>query len=87
MVVEGEALISLHGRALAIAGPGEIVGEMALINSDIRSATATAKTDCVMAPIDQSSFDSMLRHVPDFTLHLMNVLASRLSMAYESIDE
>ena len=39
VVMEGEVSISLSDKILATAAPGEIVGEMALINSDIRSAT------------------------------------------------
>ena len=31
-----------------------------------------------MAVIDQSSFDALLQYVPDFTMHVMNVLADRL---------
>ena len=85
VVVEGEVRISLHDKALSTALPGEIVGEMALINSDIRSATATAITDCLLVPIDQSSFQSMLRHVPEFTLHVMNVMADRLQAAYDML--
>jgi len=50
VVMEGEVYISLDDKILATALPGEIVGEMALINSDIRSATVTAKTDCLLAP-------------------------------------
>jgi CRP/FNR family cyclic AMP-dependent transcriptional regulator len=86
VVMNGEVFISLNDRAIATVLPGEIVGEMALINSDIRSATVTAKTDCVLALIDQSSFESLLRHVPEFTLHVMNVLAGRLQIAYEMIE-
>jgi hypothetical protein len=40
----------------------------------------------VLAEIDRGSFDSLLKYVPDFTLHVMNVLAGRLSSAYEMID-
>lgn len=86
VVMEGEVCISIKDRVIATARPGEIVGEMALINSDIRSATVTAKTDCQMALIDQSSFESLLKHVPDFTLHVMNVLVNRLNNAYEMIE-
>ena len=86
VVMNGEVSISLNDRVIATASPGEIVGEMALINSDIRSATVTANTDCVLALIDQSSFESLLRHVPDFSLHVMNVLAGRLKVAYEMIE-
>ena len=87
VVMEGEVLISLKGRHLATASPGEIVGEMALINSELRSATVTASTDCVLASIDQTSFDALLRHVPDFAVHVMNVLAERLKVAFEMIED
>ena len=86
VVMEGEVFISLHDKILATALPGEIVGEMALINSDVRSATVTAKTDCLLAIIDQSSFDYLIRHIPDFTNHVMNVLANRLQIAFEMIE-
>lgn len=86
VVVEGEVSITLKDKEIALAGQGEIVGEMALISSDLRSATVTATTDCKLAPIDQVSFESMLRHVPDFSMHVMNVLASRLQHAYEMIE-
>jgi len=83
VVMKGEVAISVRDRTLAIALPGEILGEMALINSNIRSATVIAKTDCRLALIDQASFNSLLRHVPDFSIHVMKVLAERLKYAYE----
>ena len=87
VVMEGEVSISLKDTLLATAKPGEIVGEMALINSDLRSATVTAKTDCLLALIDHSSFESLLRHVPEFSIHVMNVLANRLQIAFELIEQ
>jgi CRP/FNR family cyclic AMP-dependent transcriptional regulator len=86
VVMEGEVFISLHDKALATVLPGEIVGEMSLINSEIRSATVTAKTDCQLALIDQSSFESLIQHVPEFTQHVMKVLADRLQIAFELIE-
>lgn len=85
VVMKGEVNISLKNRTIATAVPGEIIGEMALINSEIRSATATAKTDCRLALIDQASFTALLRHVPEFALHVMKVLTDRLQNAYELI--
>jgi len=85
VVMKGEVTVSINNHDLATAMPGEIVGEMALINSNIRSATITAKTDCRLALIDQASFNSLLRYVPDFSLHVMKVLADRLGHAYEEI--
>jgi CRP/FNR family cyclic AMP-dependent transcriptional regulator len=86
VVMSGEVTISLKNNVLATASQGEIVGEMALINSEIRSATVTAISDSVLALIDLSSFESLLRHVPDFNMHIMDVLARRLQLAYEMID-
>ena len=86
VVMEGELSITLENKLLATALPGEVVGEMALINSEIRSATVTAKTDCVLAPIDQNSFNAMLRHVPEFAQHVMDILATRLKTTFEMLD-
>lgn len=86
VVIEGKVEISLHDKILALVGPGEMVGEMALINSEIRSATATTRGDCILALIDQASFESMLRHVPEFSMHVMSSLTERLQSIYERID-
>jgi CRP-like cAMP-binding protein len=86
VVLKGDVIISLKNKVLARAFPGEVIGEMALINSDIRSATVTARCACRLAVIDESSFKALIRHVPEFTLHVMNVLAKRLQSAYELIE-
>lgn len=86
VVMDGEVSISLKSKLLATALPGEIVGEMAMVSSNLRSATVTANTDCVLAEIDQGSFESLLKHVPEFTIHVMNVLASRLQNAFDMIE-
>jgi CRP-like cAMP-binding protein len=86
VVMQGEVTIALKDRVIATAVAGEIVGEMALIDSDIRSATVTARTDCVLAFIDQASFMSLLRHVPEFKLHVMNLLATRLHNTYDMME-
>jgi len=86
IVVKGKVNITLKGRNIGSVLPGEIVGEMALLNSDVRSATATALTDCQLALIDQSSFKLLLKHVPDFALHVVLVLATRLQGTYQTVE-
>lgn len=87
IVVKGKVNISLKNRNIGSVLPGEIVGEMALLNSDVRSATATAQTECHLALIDQSSFKLLLKHVPDFALHVVTVLATRLQGAYQMVEQ
>jgi CRP-like cAMP-binding protein len=87
VVMRGELIISLNNKVIATASAGEIVGEMAVISPETRSATVTAKTDCQLVVIDQSSFQSLVRYVPEFTLHVMNQLTDRLQAAYEMIED
>jgi CRP/FNR family cyclic AMP-dependent transcriptional regulator len=86
VVMKGEVSISLKDRVIATASVGEMVGEMALISAGLRSATVTATTDCQLAVIDQGSFESLLQHVPEFAIHVMNVLAGRLRNAFDLIE-
>ena len=85
IIITGEVAITLKSKNIATIMAGEIVGEMALINSDVRSATATTKTDCQLALIDQSSFKLLLKHVPDFAQHVIRVLTTRLQGAYQMV--
>ena len=45
VIVEGRAVVSVHGRPARTLGPGDYFGEMALIDHSYRSATVTAETD------------------------------------------
>ena len=85
VVIEGEVVISLHGKPIGVATAGELVGEMALLKSSVRSATATAKTDCVLDPINKERFESIVQNSPSFALYVMNVLADRLRLANETL--
>lgn len=81
LVIEGQVRLTVNGEPMSTEVPGGIIGEMALIDSGTRSATATAITDCTLAPIDQEKFVSLLQQKPEFSLHVMSVLADRLRLA------
>ena len=81
LVIEGQVRLTVKGESMSTEVPGGIIGEMALIDSGTRSATATAITDCTLAPIDQETFVSLLQQKPEFSLHVMSVLADRLRLA------
>jgi len=48
--------------------PGGILGEMALIDGSPRSVTMRAKTDCVVAPINEKSFLFLVHETPFFAV-------------------
>ena len=85
VIVKGEVEISLRGKTLAVASAGEIVGEMALLKTPVRSATATAKTDCLLEPVDKERFELLVQDSPSFALYVMNVLADRIRLANDSL--
>lgn len=77
-VLEGEVEISIDGKFLDVTGAGGIVGEMALIDSKPRSATAIAKTECKLVPIDQHRFTFLVQQTPFFAINVMKIMVERI---------
>jgi len=78
VVLEGEVDIIVHDKVVETVGVDNFLGEMALIDARPRSASAIAKTDCKLAPIDQKRFKFLVQQTPNFALHLMQGMAERL---------
>ena len=78
VVQEGEIKIFYQGQEIDAAGPGGIIGEMALIDDRPRSATAVAATDCKLVAIDERRFAFLVQQTPLFALTVMRVMADRL---------
>jgi len=78
VVKEGEVEVLVRGRVIETIGPGGILGEMALIDRNPRSASALAKTDCQLVPIDEARFTYLIQQTPYFALEVMRVMARRL---------
>ncbi|MCK5718522.1 MAG: cyclic nucleotide-binding domain-containing protein [Thiomargarita sp.] len=77
-IVEGEVDIFVGGKIIDTVGSGGIIGEMALIDTCPRSATAVPKTDCKVVPVSRRHFTFLIQHTPDFALDVMKVMAGRL---------
>jgi len=75
--------ITSHGteRVLARLGAGEIVGEMALLNSSPRTATATVEEDAELVAVDAYTFEDMIIGNTEIALRLIRKLARRLDAA------
>ena len=78
-VVESGRLEVLEGdRVLETLGEDEIVGEMALIDGGVRSATVRAAQPSNVIAIDEKRFLRMVSDTPFFALRVMRVMTSRL---------
>ncbi len=58
--------------------PGDIIGEMALVDQEHRSAGATALSDCELVSIDNPRFQAMILETPDFAIEVMQTMSARL---------
>lgn len=80
VVKEGDVDLSINGKIVASVGVGGIFGEMALIDNKPRSATAHAKINCVLVPINEARFLELVHQKPSFALEVMKVLVERLRL-------
>jgi CRP/FNR family cyclic AMP-dependent transcriptional regulator len=78
VVRSGRIRLSVAGHPLVEIGPGEILGEMALIDHGPRSATAEAIEASELVALDQQRFLVLVRETPMFSLALLKMVAKRL---------
>ncbi len=72
---------------IQILGEGEFVGEMSLINSAPRSATAIALEDCELISMDKESFENCVRDNHKFSLSVIELLSDRLRETNELVTD
>ncbi|MEI6353506.1 MAG: Crp/Fnr family transcriptional regulator [Methylococcus sp.] len=83
VLIEGQAKIERQGLFFAEIGPGDFVGELAVIDGSSRINTTTATTDCKFVVVDRKRFEYLVVEAPGFALEVMRILALRLRRADE----
>jgi CRP-like cAMP-binding protein len=78
MVRSGRVEIRQAGRAVESMARGEVFGELALIDSEPRSASAVAIGPTELAVIDKETFYKLIRDDPEFAVSIMRLMARRL---------
>jgi CRP-like cAMP-binding protein len=78
LIEEGTAVLSIHDRNVEI-GPGEIVGELALLDDrKVHTARVRTKTAVSGYCISRDAFDKLLHDEPKIAIPMLKVLARRL---------
>jgi CRP/FNR family transcriptional regulator, cyclic AMP receptor protein len=72
---------------LAILGPGEICGEIALLDGKERTADAKAATDCNVVVLERRDVLAFFTQYPDAWTKLIDVLCERLRTADQQMAE
>jgi CRP-like cAMP-binding protein len=86
VIKSGYVGIQIGNRTMANLTTDNIFGEMALIDSEPRSATAVAITDVELVPISEKQFLFLVSQTPYFALKVMRTLAQRLRVTNKSLD-
>lgn len=78
VVRDGTVSLRKGGEILKTLDPGEVFGEMALIDHAPRTATAVAGPGCRLTVIDEASFHELVKKIPGFALELLRLVVRRL---------
>ncbi|MDI7268466.1 MAG: Crp/Fnr family transcriptional regulator [Myxococcota bacterium] len=73
-------------RTLAVLGPGEFVGEMAILTGERRSATATVVEDARVLILDGAMLEEMISRNTEIAVRLLKKVAFRLRAANDLIE-
>ncbi len=91
-VISGTVKISVSsagGRSaiLNLIGPGEIFGEMSVLDGQPRSADATANTNCEIFVIDRREFLPFVRSQPALAMKFIELLCARLRWTSDQVEQ
>jgi signal transduction histidine kinase len=84
IVADGSVVISkkmLEGageRVLRVGGRGDVVGEMALIQSAPRAATVRTLTECTMLEMGKKDFETLLSRSPRMAIDIIRITLDRM---------
>jgi CRP/FNR family transcriptional regulator, cyclic AMP receptor protein len=82
-------LSSTEGKEvlLALLGPGDVFGELALLDGRPRSADVIAKTDCDVLTLAREDLEAFFLEYPRAALNLLGTLAGRLRRSNQLLED
>jgi len=83
IILNGEISIKKGRIELAVLKEKEVFGELSLLDAETRSATATAKTDCILYKIGHEPFYQLIDTRPEVARGFIKILCNRLRQLNE----
>ena len=84
VLVEGTVRVTKNGRKLADLGPGDWLGEIALLTKVPRTATATATSPIIALVIVDRDFRNVVNEIPSIAMKMLGSVAERLARTPQS---
>jgi len=79
VLIDGTAEVTKKGKKIADLGPGDWLGEIALITDSPRTATVTATSPVDVLVITDRRFRSVVETMPSIALKVLACVGDRLS--------
>jgi CRP-like cAMP-binding protein len=78
VIIDGSARIERDGAVIAESGPGDVLGEIALLDGGPRTATVTLTRDSRLLVLGRREFHAAMDELPDVRLRVLEAVAHRL---------
>ncbi len=78
-------ILDNNEKLIAVLKPGDIFGEMAILDNKPRSATAIAFSDVNAMAVNNENFQAMVTSQPQLATKLINLLSERLWTGYRQL--
>ena len=78
IVADGEVAIEVGGREIRRMGPGDYLGEIALVFGGKRTATATVAKPTRLYVLDEAGFTALLRRQPRIEDKILTTVSERM---------
>jgi len=78
VVMSGHVIVARDDKQMARLGPGEFLGEIALLDGRPRTASATAEGPTRLLVLDHVQFDALLDEYPSITRQVVHALVERV---------
>jgi len=80
-IEEGTAKVERGGERIAELGPGDVIGEMGVLQRDQRNATVTATSPMLLATLTSWDIRKLRRSAPEAVEHLRSLVERRRDQA------
>jgi CRP-like cAMP-binding protein len=84
VIVDGEAVVTIGGKRMAVLRSGDFFGEIALLDGGPRSATVTARSDLRLLGLTEWVFRGLLQEHPSIAVKTLEAMAGRLRAATQA---
>jgi len=78
ILVDGRAGVERDGQRINEVGPGEVIGEIALLDGGPRTATVTLTEPSRLLVLARREFQALMDEFPDIRLRVLEAVAHRL---------